>query len=135
MALLELLVAAIWIVGVAVPEKGASVIGEGFQFAFCGVDVGFVVSEAGIYAAAGCGGNILFFDAHLVELGHTSVICSHRKLGNMLMDVLFGHTNSLASSSDRSANRTADFLGSPDSSVIWSSFWLRSAWTSLSSDS
>ena len=28
------------------------------------------------------------------------------------------HTSSLASSSERSANRTADFLGSPDNSVI-----------------
>ncbi len=34
------------------------------------------------------------------------------------MDAGRGRTSSLASSSERSANRTADFLGSPDSSVI-----------------
>ncbi len=69
LALLELLVAAAWVVGVSVAEEGFAVIGEGFEFAFGGVDVGFEVAEAGVYARAGCGGDVLFFYAHLVELG------------------------------------------------------------------
>ena len=65
--LLELLVAT-RVVGVAVPEEGFSVVGEGFQFAFGGVEVGFVVAEAGVDPRAGGGGDVLFFDTHLVEL-------------------------------------------------------------------
>ena len=65
--LLELLIAA-GVVGVAVSEKGFSVVGEGFQFAFRGVEVGFVVAEAGIDPGAGGGGDVLFLDAHLVKL-------------------------------------------------------------------
>ncbi len=65
--LLELLVAA-GVVGVAISEKGFSVVGEGFQFAFGGVEVGFVVAEAGVDPGAGGGGDVLFFDAHLVKL-------------------------------------------------------------------
>ena len=65
--LLELLVAT-RVVGVAVSEKGLAVVGEGFQFAFRGVEVGFVVAEAGVDTGAGGGGDVLFFNAHLVKL-------------------------------------------------------------------
>ena len=65
--LLELLIAT-RVVGVAVAEKSFSVVGEGFQFAFGGVEVGFVVAEAGVDPGAGGGGDVLFFNAHLVEL-------------------------------------------------------------------
>ena len=65
--LLELLIAT-RVVGVAVSEKSFSVVGEGFQFAFGGVEVGFVVAEAGVDPGASGGRDILFFDAHLVEL-------------------------------------------------------------------
>ena len=56
-------------VAVAVPEQGFAVVGQDFEFPFGGVDVGFVVAETGIQAGAGGGGDVLFFDAHLVELG------------------------------------------------------------------
>ena len=65
--LLELLIAT-RVVRVAVSEKGFAVVGKGFQFAFGGVEVGFVVAEAGVDPGAGRGGDVLFFNAHLVEL-------------------------------------------------------------------
>lgn len=65
--LLELLVAT-RVVGVAVSEEGFSIVGEGFQFAFGGIEVGFVVAEAGVDPGAGGGGDVLFLDAHLVKL-------------------------------------------------------------------
>lgn len=67
LALLELVICG-RVVGVAGAEEGGAVVGEGFELAFCGVDVGFEVAEAGIYTRAGCGGDVLFFDAHHVEL-------------------------------------------------------------------
>ena len=67
LALLELVVSG-GVVGVAGAEEGGAVVGEGFELAFRGVDVGFEVAEAGIYAGAGCGGDVLFFDAHHVKL-------------------------------------------------------------------
>ena len=63
------------VVGVAGAEEGGAVVGEGFELAFGGVDVGFEVAEAGVYARAGCGGDVLFFDAHHVELWRMSA-CS-----------------------------------------------------------
>ena len=65
--LLKLLVAT-RVVGVAISEKGFSVVGEGFQFAFGGIEVGFVVAETGIDPGASGGGDVLFLDAHLVKL-------------------------------------------------------------------
>ena len=61
------------IVGVAGAEEGRAVIGQSFELAFGGVDVGFEVAEAGVYAGASCGGDVLFFDAHHVELLKISV--------------------------------------------------------------
>lgn len=48
LALLQLVVFAAFIVAVAVAEECFSIVGEGFEFAFCGVDVGFVVAETGV---------------------------------------------------------------------------------------
>ena len=67
LALLELVVFG-RVVGVAGAEEGGAVGGEGFELAFGGVDVGFEVAEARVYARAGGGGDVLFFDAHHVEL-------------------------------------------------------------------
>lgn len=66
--LFQLMVFAAFIIAVSVAEKRFPVVGEGFEFALCGVDVGFVVAEAGVYEGAGGGGDILFFDAHGVQL-------------------------------------------------------------------
>ena len=68
--LLELLVAT-RVVGIAISEKGFSVVREGFQFAFGGIEVGFVVAEAGVDPGAGGGGDVLFLDSHLVKLDKT----------------------------------------------------------------
>ena len=68
LALLQLVVLPVFVVTVAVPEEGFAVVGEGFELAFRGVDVDFVVSEAGVQARASGGGDVLFFEAHLVEL-------------------------------------------------------------------
>ena len=75
LALLQLLVVGVVGVGVGVVvvtvaavEEGGAVGGEGVEFAFAGVDVGFVVAEAGVQAGADGGGDVLFFDAHGVEL-------------------------------------------------------------------
>ena len=68
LALLELVVAA-GVVAISRAEEGGAVVGEGFEFAFAGVDVGFVVAEAEVRFAARGRGDVLFFDAHLVELG------------------------------------------------------------------
>lgn len=67
LALLELIVFS-RVIGVAGAEEGGAVVGEGFELAFGGVDVRFEVAEAGIYAGTGCGGDVLFLDAHHVEL-------------------------------------------------------------------
>ncbi len=57
LALLQLMICAaavvIVVVAVAVAEEGFAVVGEGFEFALCGVDVGFVVAETGVEAGAG----------------------------------------------------------------------------------
>ena len=66
LALLELLVVTGGVVGVAGAEEGGAVVGEGLEFAFCGVDVGFEVAEAGVDAGAGRRGDVLLFDAHHV---------------------------------------------------------------------
>lgn len=65
--LLELVVGG-RVVGVAVSEQRAAVVGEGFELAFAGVDVGFEIAEALVDFAADGGGDVLFFDAHLVQL-------------------------------------------------------------------
>jgi len=67
LTLLELFVR--WGVAVEPVEEGGAVRGEGFEFAFRGVDVGFVVAEAGVQLCARGGGDVGFFEAHLVELG------------------------------------------------------------------
>ena len=67
LALLELVVFR-RVVGVAGAEEGGAVVGEGFELAFGGVDVGFEIAEAGVDAGAGGGGDVLFFNAHHVEL-------------------------------------------------------------------
>lgn len=121
LALLELVVLG-RVVRVARAEEGGAVVGEGLELALRGVDVGFEVAETGVYAGAGGGGDVLLFDAHHVELflvGMVSLCGFSWGPGDGLGGV---RTSSLASSSERSANRTADFLGSPDNSVIWSSF-------------
>ena len=123
LALLELVVLG-RVVRVAGAEEGGAVVGEGLELALGGVDVGFEVAEAGVDAGAGGGGDVLLFDAHHVELfffgwGWLVYAESIGRLGHGLRGV---RTSSLASSSERSANRTADFLGSPDNSAIWSSF-------------
>ena len=51
LALLELVVFG-RVVRVAGAEEGGAVGGEGFEFAFGGVDVGFEVAEAGVQARA-----------------------------------------------------------------------------------
>lgn len=57
-----------WVVGVAGAEECGAVRGEGAQFAFEAVDVGFVVAEALVDFGA-CGGrDVLLFQAHLIEL-------------------------------------------------------------------
>jgi len=120
--LLELLV-GVRVVGVAVPEQRLAVVGEGFEFAFAGVDVGLEIAEALADFAADGGGDVLFFDAHLVQLSFREVKVS--KLlsvdGNLLLDQgprLWERTSSFASSRARSACRTAALRGSPDSSGI-----------------
>ena len=67
LALLELVVFG-RVVGVAGAEEGGAVVGEGFELTFRGVDVRFEVAEARVDARAGCRGDVLFFDAHHVEL-------------------------------------------------------------------
>ena len=122
LALLELVVLG-RVVRVAGAEEGGAVRGKGFEPPFGGVDVGFEVAEAWVQARACGGGDVLFFDAHHVELFRGKRVqyilgyggwdfagereCAER-----------GRTSSLASSRECSANRTADFRGSPDSSVI-----------------
>ena len=70
MPLLKLLVAT-RVVRVTVSEKCFSIVGEGFQFAFGGIEVGFVIAEAGVDPGAGGGGDVCFLDAHLVKLDKT----------------------------------------------------------------
>lgn len=72
LALLELVVGGGG-VGVAVPEQGFAVVGEGFEFAFGAVDVGFEVAEALVDFGARDGGDVGSFDAHLIEL-----LCTRR---------------------------------------------------------
>ena len=67
LALLELVVFGRF-VGVAGAEEGGAVVGEGLELPFRGVDVGFEVAEARVYAGTGGGGDVLFFDAHHVQL-------------------------------------------------------------------
>ena len=67
LALLELVVRA-GVVRVAISKKSGTVGGEGFERAFVGVDVRFVVSKALIYFRAGGRGDVLLFEAHLIEL-------------------------------------------------------------------
>lgn len=66
--LFQLMVFTAFIIAVTVTEQRFSVIGEGFEFALCGVDFGFVVAEARVYEGAGGGWDVLFFDAHGVQL-------------------------------------------------------------------
>ena len=66
LALLELVVPGVGVVRVAGAEEGGAVVGEGLEFPFRGVDVGFEVAEAGVDAGAGGGGDVLLFDAHHV---------------------------------------------------------------------
>ena len=68
LALFQLVVLPVVVIAVSVPEESFTVVGEGFELAFRGVDVGFVVPEAGVEARACGGGDVLFFEAHLVEL-------------------------------------------------------------------
>ena len=63
----------VFFVAVAIPEQGFAVVGESLEFPLRGVDVAFVVAESGVEAGARGGGDVLFFDAHLVELGVLSV--------------------------------------------------------------
>lgn len=116
------------VVLVAGAKEGRAVGGEVGQLATAGVDIGFVVAEALVDFAAGRGGNVGFFEAHLTKLDEKS----DTKKRIMQHSVL---TSSSASSSARSAWLMADFRSSPDSSGIWSIFCDRSAWTSLSSAS
>ena len=67
LALLELVVLA-RVIRVAGAEEGGAVVGEGLELALRGVNVAFEVAETGIYAGAGCRGDVLLFDAHHVEL-------------------------------------------------------------------
>lgn len=71
--LLELVVGSGGIVGIAVSEERFAVGGEGSEFAFQAVDVGFEVAEALVGFAAGGGGNVLLFDAHLIQLHRRGV--------------------------------------------------------------
>ncbi len=76
LALLELVVFR-RVVGIAGAEEGGAVVGESLEFAFSGVDVGFKVAEAGVYAGAGGGGDVLLFDTHHVELSGCQGIHFH----------------------------------------------------------
>ena len=73
LALLQLRIAraprvGVWVVGVAVSEEGTPIGGEGGEEAASGVDVGGEVAERLVDARFLRGGDVLLFDAHLVEL-------------------------------------------------------------------
>lgn len=61
------------VIGVAVPEKGAAVVGEGGEFSLQGVDVGAVVAVARVYGGFEGGGDLRFFELELAELLSYSV--------------------------------------------------------------
>lgn len=136
LALLELQVrgAGVGVVGVAGAEEGGAVVGEGAQLALVAVHVGFEVAEALVYLGARGGGDVLLFETHLSELeavGVSEGVACRERYGGGEKWI----TSSSASSRARSAAVMAAFRGSPFSSGIWSSFWVRSAWTSLNSAS
>ncbi len=127
--LLELVVRG-RVVGIAVAEERFAVVGERLEFAFVGVDVAFEIAEALVDLATDGRGDVLLFDAHLVELPFHGQFFSGLSLMRseisrryeVLLDKSFTlimvRTSSLASSSACSACRTAAFRGSPDSSGI-----------------
>lgn len=79
LSLLQLIV-RVGIVRVAVAKQGFPVVGEGFELAFCGIDVGFKVAEPLVYFRPCGGGDVGSFDTHLVQLngslGQQDTICT-----------------------------------------------------------
>jgi hypothetical protein len=108
------------VVGVAGPEEGGAVVGQGAELALVGVDIGFVVSEALVYFGPRRGGNVLLFEAHLPELGWSVNISFEwvREIGDWNQGRGGGRTSSSASSRARSAWLIAALRGSPESSGI-----------------
>ena len=67
LSLLQLVVCA-GVVGIVVPVRRFSVIRQAFEFPLCAIDVRFVIPESLVYLRAGGGGDVGFFEAHLIEL-------------------------------------------------------------------
>jgi hypothetical protein len=129
LALLELRI-CVGIVRVSRAKQLAAVVGVRLELALGRVEVLLEVAEARIEFGLQVGGNIGLFQAHLANLLYRQYARVYRVRASAMR-----RTSSSASSSALSALLIAALRGSPVVSLICSSCWLRSAWTSFSSAS